>query len=88
MTSILLNVLIIALKNGIKRRIKLASRATANLLKQSVFPHCGPVKRLARVLGATGNYTRECLLQNIPPPGYDSERAIFPVSDLSASSKL
>lgn len=59
----------------------------ANLLNHSVFPHSGPVKRLAEVLGATGEYAGECLLQNILPPGYDTEKAIFPVSDLEASSK-
>ena len=64
-----------------------ASRATANILNHSVFPSSDPLKSLAEVLGATGEYTGECLNQNILPPGYDTEKAIFPVSDLESSSK-
>ena len=49
-----------------------ASRATANILNHSVFPSSDPLKSLAEVLGATGEYTGECLNQNILPPGYDT----------------
>ena len=46
-----LKLLIIALNNSMKKRVDLASKATADLLNNSVFCVGGPVKRLAACLG-------------------------------------
>ena len=68
-----------------KKRIELASKATADFLNNSVFNISGPVKSLAGYLGATGEYTGDCLLQNFIPEGYT--QSIFPVNDAEFASK-
>jgi hypothetical protein len=68
-----------------KKRMELASRATAIWLNNSVFGMAGPVKSLARYLGATGDRAGECLLEDILPPGF--ELSIFPYSDTEAASR-
>jgi hypothetical protein len=69
----------------LRKRVELASAAVANMLNTSMFGIGGPVKRLAEVLGATGEHTGECVLQQIIPPGYTLP--IFPLSDAEASSR-
>jgi hypothetical protein len=55
-----LKLVVVALNNSIKKRMELASRATAGWLNNSVFGMAGPVKSLARYLGATGERAGEC----------------------------
>ena len=68
-----------------KKRMELASRATAVWLNNSVFGMAGPVKGLARYLGATGDRAGECLLEDILPPGF--ELSIFPYSDAESAAR-
>ena len=77
--------MIIALNNSLKKRIEAASKAAADFLNHQVFAASGPVKRLARYLGATGEHAGECLLQNFVPDGYS--QSIFPYSDSESASK-
>jgi hypothetical protein len=69
----------------LRKRVELASTAVANMLNTLMFGIGGPVKRLAEVLGATGEHTGECVLQQIIPEGYTLP--IFPLSDAEASSR-
>ena len=80
-----LKLLIIALNNSLKKRVELASKATADLLNNSVFCVSGPVKRLAGILGGTGDRAGECLLQEIIPDGWT--QSIFPNSDSEATTR-
>ena len=80
-----LKLLITALNNSLKKRVDLASRATADFLNNSVFSVSGPVKRLAACLGNTGDRAGECVLQNILPD--DWTLSIFPVSDNEATAR-
>ncbi len=68
-----------------KKRLALASKATADILNSLVFGARGPVKSLASIFGATGDRAGEGLLQNFIPDGYD--KPIFPVSDNEAAAK-
>ena len=80
-----LKLLITALNNSLKKRVDLASRATADFLNNSVFSVSGPVKRLAACLGNTGDRAGECVLQNILPD--DWTLSIFPTSDTEATAR-
>ena len=80
-----LKLLIIALNNSLKKRVDLASKATAELLNNSVFCVSGPVKRLAACLGNTGERAGECVLQNLLPDGWT--QSIFPISDTEATAR-
>ncbi len=80
-----LKLLVVALNNSMKKRMELASRATAVWLNNSVFGIPGPVKSLARYLGATGDRAGECLLEDILPEGF--ELSIFPYSDNESSAR-
>ena len=64
--------------------MELASKATADLLNNSVFCVSGPVKRLAACLGNTGERAGECVLQDIIPDGWT--QSIFPISDSEATA--
>lgn len=68
-----------------KKRVEVASRATADFLNNSVFNLSGPIKSLAGYLGATGERAGECLLQAIVPKG--SKQSIFPVSDNESAAR-
>ena len=68
-----------------KKRMELASKATAQWLNNAVFGMAGPVKSLSGYLGATGNRAGECLLEDVLPHGY--EKTIFPYSDLESASR-
>ena len=68
-----------------KKRMELASKATAQWLNNAVFGMAGPVKSLSGYLGATGNRAGECLLEDVLPQGY--EKTIFPYSDLESASR-
>jgi len=57
----------------------MASQKTANFLSNSVFGHGGPIRALARTLGATGQYQSRCLLEQYLTPGYT--KPIFPLND-------
>ena len=80
-----LKLVVVALNNNMKKRMELASRATAVWLNNSVFGIAGPVKSLARCLGATGDRAGECLLEDILPEGF--EMSIFPYSDNESSAR-
>ena len=80
-----LKLLITALNNSLKKRVDLASRATADFLNNSVFCVGGPIKRLAACLGNTGDRAGECVLQNILPD--DWTLSIFPTSDTEATAR-
>jgi hypothetical protein len=80
-----LKLLITALNNSLKKRVDLASRATADFLNNAVFSVGGPIKRLAACLGNTGERAGECVLQNILPD--DWTQSIFPVSDTEATAR-
>ena len=80
-----LKLLIIALNNSLKKRVDLASRATADFLNNSVFSVSGPVKRLAACLGNTGDRAGECVLQDLLPD--DWTLSIFPTSDTEATAR-
>ena len=80
-----LKLLIIALNNSLKKRVDLASKATADLLNNSVFCVGGPVKRLAACLGNTGERAGECVLQNLLPEGFT--QSVFPISDTEATAR-
>ena len=76
---------IIALNNSLKKRVELASKAAADFLNHTIFNTSGPVKSVARYLGATGEHAGECLLRNFIPEGYS--QSIFPYSDTEAAGK-
>ena len=57
----------------------MASQKTANFLSNSVFGHGGPIRALARSLGATDKYQSRCLLEQYLTPGYS--KPIFPLND-------
>ena len=80
-----LKLFIVALNNSLKKRVDLASKATADLLNNSVFCVGGPVKRLAACLGNTGERAGECLLQDLLPDGWT--QSIFPISDTEATAR-
>ena len=80
-----LKLLIIALNNSLKKRVDLASKATADFLNNSVFSVSGPVKRLAACLGNTGDRAGECVLQDLLPD--DWTQSIFPISDTEATAR-
>jgi hypothetical protein len=81
-----LKLVIVALNNSMKKRIELASRATAGWLNSAVFGMAGPVKSLARYLGATGERAGECLLEEIIPQGFELSH-IFPYSDGESAAR-
>ena len=68
-----------------KKRVELASRATADLLNNSIFNLSGPVEGLAGYLGAAGEHAGECLLRSLVPEG--CTQSIFPLSDNEAAAK-
>ena len=80
-----LKLVIVALNNSLKKRVELASKATAVFLNNAVFNLSGPIKPLAGYLGATGDRAGECLLQEIVPDG--SLLTIFPLSDAEAATR-
>jgi hypothetical protein len=69
----------------VKKLLELASRSVAEVLNTLVFGAAGPVKPLASIFSATGDRTRDCLLQNCIPDGYD--KSIFSVSVSEAAAK-
>jgi len=80
-----LKLVVIALNNSMKKRMELASRATAHWLNNSVFGMAGPVKTLARTLGAVGEHAGESLLEEILPDGF--ELSVFPYSDSESPAR-
>ena len=80
-----LKLLITALNNSLKKRVDLASKATAELLNNSIFCVGGPVKRLAACLGNTGERAGECVLQNLLPEGFT--QSVFPISDNESTAR-
>ena len=80
-----LKLLIIDLNNSLKKRVELATKATADLLTNSVFCVSGPVKRRAGIQGGTGDSAGECLLQQSIPDGWTL--SIFPNSDSEATAR-
>jgi len=72
-----------ACNNSCKKRLDTATKKTAAFLNASVFGLAGPVRILAKTLGATGEHQGVCLLDQYIRPGYS--RPIFPVSDIEAA---
>ena len=80
-----LKLVVVALNNSMKKRLELASRATAHWLNNSVFGMAGPIKTLARTLGAVCEHAGESLLEEILPDGFGL--SVFPYSDSESSAR-
>ena len=79
-----LKLVIQAFNNSMRKRVESASTAVANLLNTQFFGISGPVKRLAAILGATGEHAGESLLEAILPEGHT--KPIFSLNDALAAA--
>jgi hypothetical protein len=80
-----LALVLVALNNSCKKRIEIASRATAHLCNNVFFAGGGPHKKYAKTLGATGDFSGTGLLDQFTPTDYT--KPLFPTKDEEANFK-
>ncbi len=83
-----LALMLVALNNCCKKRIEIASRATAHLCivcNNVFFARGGPHKKYAKTLGAIGDFSGAGLLDQFTPTDYT--KPLFPTTDEEANVK-